>query len=291
LQGLSIAVWHEIRKTNAKLIHVVHDHALICPSTAMTKGVKVCEKVCMSCSVYSRLRHLLAARPDAVVGPSQIVLDRHHEFGWFNNVSKQVVIPNALPKNWPKAKPAHDIKSPIKFGFIGRLDESKGIDILLQALSYLSNYPLILYIAGSGDEMQIRKRWIINVELLHQVEFLGVVNAADFLSKIDVLITPSRAHETFCNVVMEAASLGRPSIVSNNGALPERVNQGQTGWIVDECTPLAFAKKMQHVMDNPNEIYEKGSNALKDIEKFNPKYQAASYEKLCVDLLSNNFDA
>jgi glycosyltransferase involved in cell wall biosynthesis len=288
LQGFSVSVWREIRKTEAKLIHVVNDHALICPPTAMTRGSRVCEKVCTSCSVYSRLRHALAVQPDAIVGPSQIVLDRHRRFGWFEKIQTQVVIPNALPANWPEAGLLQAAKTPIRFGFLGRLDESKGIDLLLQALSYLTNYSLVLYVAGAGDMALARERWLPSVHPLHQVKFLGPVNAAEFLNSIDVLVTPSRANETFCNVVMEAASFGKPAIVSNKGALPERVYQGKTGWIVDECTPLAFAEKMQFVIEHSIEITEKGEKALATRPQYSPMQQAALFEKLCMELLHVN---
>jgi len=286
IQGFSVSTWARAKSVGAKLIHMTHDHALICPSTAMTRGSKVCEKVCAQCAVYSNTRQYVATKPDAVVGPSQIILDRHRHFGWFRDVKNMTVIPNALPQDWPLVEPMHTVQKPLIFGFLGRLDESKGIDTLLQAVKYLPKHSFKVKIAGQGDALETKQRWLdSNIDEL-DVQFLGLVKAADFLSEIDVLVTPSRAHETFCNVVMEAGCLGRPSIVSNSGALPERVAHGLSGWIFNAGDALGLADAMQFCINNPDQVLIKGLRALEARPAYDAQKQCDSFESLCNELVS-----
>jgi glycosyltransferase involved in cell wall biosynthesis len=286
LQGFSVSVWTEAKRAGAKLVHMTHDHALICPATAMTRGSKVCEKVCKQCAVYGNLRHMFAVKPDAVVGPSKIILERHHRFGWFNDVEIMRAIPNALPEDWPFAVTPMATQHPLIFGFLGRIDESKGIDTLLEALAHLLHGTFKVKIAGQGDADQAKQRWLSSSVQQESVEFVGLVNAADFLNQVDVLVTPSRAHETFCNVVMEAGCLGRPAIVSDSGALPERVAQGASGWIFPAGDAMKLARTMQYCIDHPDQVLVKGLAALQARPTYDVQRQCTSFESLCKELVS-----
>ncbi len=285
LQGFSVAVWSAVRKVGAKLVHMTHDHALICPSTAMTKGSHVCETVCGRCAVYSHLRHAVAPKPDAIVGPSEIILKRHQQFGWFKDVPLRQAIPNAMPADWPAAPPDWRPGVPMVFGFLGRLDESKGLDTLLKAIAHLSPHRYRLKVAGRGDLVAARAWLGANPDQL-PIEFVGAVKGSEFLQGIDVLVTPSRAHETFCNVVMEAACLGRPAIVSDSGALPERVDGGATGWVVPAGDELAMTAALQHCLDNPNEVAEKGRRALATRPQYDAQHQCDLFEALLQRVLA-----
>jgi glycosyltransferase involved in cell wall biosynthesis len=285
LQGLSVAIWAEAKRVGAKIVHMTHDHALICPSTAMTKGPKLCESVCTQCAVYSKMRRALATSPDVVVGPSQIIIDRHRKFGWFNSVKDTRVIPNALPENWPES--LHELRthSPMVFGFLGRLDESKGIDTLLSAVKFLPQGSFKIKLGGHGDGKKLRDQWLDSKITQDSVEFLGVVQAAEFISTIDVLVMPSRAHETFCNVVMEAGCLGRPSIVSNRGALPERIDHGNSGWIFPAGDIQELAKSMNHCIKNPKDVISKGMNARSLRANYNSHVQCDRFETLFQEMM------
>ena len=285
LQGFSVAAWQEARRAGAKLIHMTHDLSLICPRTAMTRGPDVCTKVCGDCAVYGALRHGLATMPDAIVGPSSSVLERHRQFGWFRQVARQQVIPNSLADNWPPCPAQIPLGEPLTFGFLGRLDESKGVDTLLQALQHLPAGSCRLRIAGAGDVAGVKRRWLPS-GWEAAVTFPGTVQAAQFMQEIDVLITPSRAQETFCNVVLEATSLGRPAIVADSGALPERVEHGKSGWIIPAGSSQALAEAMRHCLENPQEVRQKGSYGASMRSLYSAQAQGDLFEALCLGLIN-----
>ena len=286
LQGFSVGVWAAAKGLGIKVVHMIHDHALICPGTAMTRGNLVCDKPCRNCQIFSQTRRAVAVNPDAIVAPSQMVIDRHRRFGWFKDVSTQVVVANALPLDWPAAPVSKPLPGPSNnrpwvFGFLGRVDESKGADTLVQAASNYTPDQCRVKLAGKGRVEQVLADFSGNLNVL---EFCGVVHAASFLSSIDVLVMVSRAHETFCNVVMEAASLGVPSIVSDRGTLPERVLHGDAGWIIPAGDAGKLANAMSHCMQHPQVVAQKGAAALKTRGDYSLQVQTEKIERLLLQV-------
>lgn len=261
LQGLSVAVWREADRQGICTVHALHDHELICPATAMTRGDHLCETPCMPCGALSRTRHALATMPFAVIGPSHNILERHRRFGWFNEMQRTAVMPNALPQGWPEAPDQRRCGTPLRVGFIGRLEIAKGIDTLLEAASRLPAGRIQWHIAGTGDADYVeplKKQYAA----LPNLNFYGNVAAASFYPRIDLVVVPSRAHESFCNVVMEAASLGIPAIVTDRGALPERIGDGRYGWSFSAGDTSALAQLLEQCADDPEMVARIGMSAI-----------------------------
>lgn len=289
LQGFSVAAWRAARRCDAALVHVIHDHALMCPGTAMTRGTVSCDQPCTRCDIYGRARLLASPMPDAVIAPSRAVLERHWQSGWFVGVADQRVIENSRAPDWPvitQPRPSTTGR-PLRFGFLGRLDESKGLDTLLQATCRLPFEQYEVRVAGPGDQGWVRA-FIEAQGLTLNIRLDGVVQAADFLNELDVLITPSRARETFCNVVMEAACLGIPAIVSHRGALPERVDLGASGWIFPAGDQQALAQLMQLCLDDREHVAERGAAALQTRPRYDPERQVEAWASVCDDVLARH---
>lgn len=289
LQGFSVAAWRAALGSGAALVHMIHDHALICPSTAMTRGTQVCQSTCLSCAAFSRARRTVSCSPHALVAPSHAVLERHRQAGWFHDLVDQRVIENCLAPGWPTAarRCAPPLGTRWCFGYLGRLDASKGVDTLLEAARLLSDLDCRFHLAGPGDPGMARAL-IDQYGLASRVTLEGPVNAASFMAGIDVLVTPSRALETFCNVVMEAACLGIPSIVSDRGALPERVAYGAGGWIVPAGDANALARVMRLCQDDPAQVVARGRAAFKTRVDYEPARHDAAWSSVCEDALATH---
>ncbi len=61
------------------------------------------------------------------------------------------------------------------------------------------------------------------------------------LAQARCVLVPSKVAETSSLVAMEAIAAGTPVIAYRNGALPEIVEDGRTGWIVDGIDAMAAA--------------------------------------------------
>jgi glycosyltransferase involved in cell wall biosynthesis len=263
IQGFSVAAWRSVRRAGLPLVHVLHDHSLLCPGTAMTRGTEVCDVPCTRCATYGRARQQMAVLPDGVLAPSLDVLNRHLDHGWFNQVAHRRVIANSLPPDWPVVTQAvfPSPGEPLRFAFVGRLDASKGLDTLLEATRLLADLPLEVHLGGGGDVPALRAQ-IGAMGLQARVTVHGAVDTAVFLRGMHVLVAPSRARETFNNVALEAACTGVPAIVSDRGALPERVGHGLSGWVFPVGDARALAARMRHCIDHPQDVHDKAVRAL-----------------------------
>jgi glycosyltransferase involved in cell wall biosynthesis len=129
-------------------------------------------------------------------------------------------------------------------GFVGTLNASKGIDLLVEAANDLAERrPLRLAIAGDGP-----LRTKLDAASTHgalSIAFLGRIPADEvpgFLAAIDVLAVPSY-DEGLPRVVLEAMAMGVPVVASSVGGIPEAVENGVTGILVPpgESASLAAA--------------------------------------------------
>src|SRR5579875_1459661 len=81
---------------------------------------------------------------------------------------------------------------------------------------------------------------------------VGLPEKIDLLAEAICVLIPSLVEETSSLVAMEAAASGTPVISCHSGALPEIVEHGLTGFVVDSQDRMADA--VQHVGEISPEI-------------------------------------
>src|SRR6202040_3429744 len=125
---------------------------------------------------------------------------------------------------------------PEYFAFLGRIAPEKGVD---RAISIARHCGVPLRIAAKVDKVdreyfdeKIRPR-------LHRsnVEYIGEINDAEkseFLSGAIALLAPIDWPEPFGLVMIEAMACGTPVVAFNRGSVPELVDVGVTGFIVED---------------------------------------------------------
>jgi glycosyltransferase involved in cell wall biosynthesis len=158
--------------------------------------------------------------------------------------------------------------------FIGRLDNSKGVDILIKAFAkvYTENKNLLLEIAGKGSEEENLKTITKGERLEDAVKFHGYFNhyaeAEKFISEAYCLVVPSRI-DNFPNVILEALSAGVPVIASNAGGVPDMIEDEMEGYLVENENIEAFSAAIKKMTGNP-EIRNK--MALKARKSYEEKF-------------------
>lgn len=140
----------------------------------------------------------------------------------------------------------------IVFAQIGHLQFNKGQHVSIEALASLArNTDAALWLCGDvpiGCDDSYRD------ELKAQAQRLGVADRVHFLgyrddvprvlAAADVAILPSQIAESFGLVLAEAMALGKPCIGTCRGGVPELVESGVTGLIV-EPAPAELAEAMR----------------------------------------------
>ncbi len=117
------------------------------------------------------------------------------------------------------------------FLFAGRLTSEKGVDLMVDAWRASDVWRTSsLRIAGSGELRDAVDRLdpALNVEPLGLVEHEALM---DVIRSAAVMVVPSVWPEPFGRGVIEAAAVGRPSLVADSGGLPSLVVDDVTGWI------------------------------------------------------------
>jgi len=119
-----------------------------------------------------------------------------------------------------------------KLIFLSRIEEKKGLDILINALPYLT-FPFTLTIAGDGDSNYVDglKDLVKSNGNEQTVNWMGFQNENKFelLNGHDLLVLPSY-DENFGNVVIESLSQGTAVLLSEFVGLSAYVVQKKLGW-------------------------------------------------------------
>jgi glycosyltransferase involved in cell wall biosynthesis len=119
--------------------------------------------------------------------------------------------------------------------FLGRIAPEKGVD---QAIAIAQQAGMPLKIAAKIDRVDREYfREVVRPLLEHPlVEYVGEVGEVEkdaFLGQAYALLFPIDWPEPFGLVMIEAMACGTPSIAYPRGAVPEVLEDGLTGWIVE----------------------------------------------------------
>jgi len=161
-----------------------------------------------------------------------------HKANWIDTVY------HGLPKELlsPKAE-----KTPSYLAFLGRISPEKRVD---RAIHIAERCGLPLKIAAKVDSADIDYFNADIRPLLEKphVEFIGEISDAeksDFLSGAIALLVPIDWPEPFGLVMIEAMACGTPVVAYNRGAAPEIVEDGVTGFVVeDEISAVGAIKNI-----------------------------------------------
>lgn len=141
--------------------------------------------------------------------------------------------------------------------FFGRVEPYKGVDTLLHAWRQVQAAcpDARLVIAGPLAKDLVLPHLPSGVELrsrrIEDAEALALFAASD------LLVLPYR-DATQSALVAAAYALGRPVLVTQTGALPEYVIDGQTGWVVPPLDVDALAATLQHALADPRRLVHMG---------------------------------
>lgn len=121
--------------------------------------------------------------------------------------------------------------------------------VLLDACALLARrgVPIRLLVAGAGPllaELQARS---LQLGLAERTHWFGHSSRLEtVLQACDVFVLPS-VGEAFGNVLAEAMACGVPVVASRSGGIPEVVDDGVTGRLVDPSNPAAFADAIERL--------------------------------------------
>lgn len=150
--------------------------------------------------------------------------------------------------------------------FIGRLEEYKGLHVLVDAARLLDQGVKRLIVAGPGTAAPMRQAPLPgNLELRNRL--IGDDEAIDLFRRCGVVVLPY-VEASQSALVAAAHFFHKPVIVTRAGALPEYVSDGETGWIVPANEVDALAQALEDALSDPERLARMGGAGRTSYERW-----------------------
>lgn len=153
------------------------------------------------------------------------------------------------------------------YGFVGRITGDKGINELLQAYFSLRTTDKLFLIGRTEDNQTLNPQLIEKTKNDSNIQLHApAMDIERYFAAIDVLILPSH-REGFGNVIIEAAAMGVPTIVSDIPGPTDAIERDKTALAVPVKDAGALAKAMKEIKSR--DYVTMGQNAVQYVrEKF-----------------------
>lgn len=252
-------------------VYFAHEYGLFCPSGArlFERSDRVCDLRgvpdwrCLAnaylqrCNTrrpgrlwgtYARSRELGAwvRRADAIVCGSGYVAERCAENGFPLERLHALNYPVCIPT--PPVPPAA-AREPLVL-FAGRVMPQKGLDYLLRAMALIAT-PCTLVVAGEGHELPRQRALATELGLGNRVSFRPDIVGPGLhalYARAAAVVVPSVWPEPFGLVGPEAMSFGTPVVAFRVGGIPEWLDHGETGFLVEPRDVRGLAERIESLL-------------------------------------------
>ncbi|HOX54459.1 MAG: glycosyltransferase [Candidatus Omnitrophica bacterium] len=234
-----------------------------------------------------------------IIAISKIVAGR---FPWYeNNPDRLSIIYNGIDTGKLSPRPRdsrvlhefHIEEDEAVVGTIGHLEPRKGQDIFLQAASNVllkfpnSKFVLVGKDMKNGEKYKSDLEYLITwLKIEDKVVFAGVrKDIAEVISIMDLFICPFK-DEAFGRVVIEAMAMAKPVIGYRSGALPELIEDGKSGILVDPDRADCLADAIIELLGDRDKAMKFGEAGRKIVQdKFDVKTTVNRIEEVYFRIL------
>jgi len=176
--------------------------------------------------------------------------------------------------------------------FVGRIQPLKGLTVAVEALARLADRRTRLVVVGgpSGLDGPVEMERVVAL-----VDRLGLAERVLFVPPqphhllsswyraADVVVVPSRS-ESFGLVALEAAACGVPVVAAAVGGLRTLVDDGVSGFLVEDRDPASFARAVECVLADPGRAAWMGAEAARGSRRYSWSTTAARLRRSYADL-------
>jgi glycosyltransferase involved in cell wall biosynthesis len=135
-------------------------------------------------------------------------------------------------------------------GFLGRIDEEKGVRELAEAARHLPDDVTFRFI-GDGDLYGWLDAELADERAQGSVELAGWVDhdeVPDELNGLRLLVMPSQPTEGLPTTILESLACGTPVYATPVSGVPDVVRDGETGFLMTERDPAGVADEMSRIL-------------------------------------------
>ena len=183
----------------------------------------------------------------------------------------------------------------VVFYHISNFRPVKNVDIIIEAYNKLINQLNLtntrLLMIGDGPEKIKAENKVMNYGLGNHVIFTGTIppeEVVDYTQVGEVLLLPS-INDACPRAALEAMHLGNVILAANRCGLPEIVQHGLNGYLLDPHDIDGFAKHMLKLANDRSLMRRMGASGKEIVgTKFNRRRVCKQYEDLYYQLLGDN---
>ena len=205
------------------------------------------------------LQQTLAAA-DAVISPSQFLINKHAEFGF--NTERFVLIRHGIAAaDTAPFLASRGQSDTLRLGYTGQIKPHKGPDLVIDAVLPLvdAGHNITLDLWGPDNEdpayTTVLKRRTAGYP---SVRWRGRYqrNALwDILASFDALVVPSRCYENSPTVIWEAYVAGLPVIATRLGGMAEMVTHEQSGLLFNLNDSADLRRQIERLIAEPDLLH------------------------------------
>lgn len=283
---VSTTVWAAAKKRNIPIFHTLRDYDLLCADASMYHGGKGCGLKCKAMTFAKFNRHR-AIRGVAAVGAE--TLDIHVRKGFFGHLPahhRRVIwnpaIINGVDSDYQR--PARD-GQPFTFGYLGRINEEKGVGTLIDAARNMTAGAWQILIAGNAQNSITP---FVERAAGLPISFPGFMDTKHFFESVDVMIAPSIWAEPLPRTILESYTVGVPVIGARSGGIPDLVGHHNDIWLFDAGDSVGLSQRMESALSL-------GREQLPDIADFDhvlcqtkPEIVARRYLDFYADIIGTH---
>ncbi len=205
----------------------------------------------------------------------------------------RVILNTIRPQDYSEGTQAFDISHPI-IGSLAVFKNKKGIEVLLCAFSMLlQQYPsahlLLVGFVVPGEQNSF-KTLVTKYNLNDKITITGRIPRQDalrYIRSMDIFAFTS-LHDGCPNTVLEAMLAGVPIVATRAGAVPELIEDGKHGLLVQPGTATALCEAMLKMLedDTNRQVYGKQAQQ-RALTEFEPLKELAAYWEVYQECLSS----
>ena len=214
------------------------------------------------------------------------------DIDWFAaTYKKRYYLPNGIPVASPPIGNSKRTSGSVNLLYLSMKFRDKGIYDLLNALIILRNNNVSFRLDFIGDYASVEEEKKVKA-VIDENSLNDCVNdqaatygkAKDFLYRnTDIFIFPTR-RESFGNVILEAMSYMVPVIATDEGSIPEILDNGNAGVLFQKQNPADLAEKLIYLIGSEEKRKEIGQNGYR---RFLSMYTFSHFENNLTAIFSD----
>ena len=285
---LTPAIIKVLKKHHIPVVQTLHDYKLICPNYQLYNRGKICTHCqggkyyrcamgrCVKNSFAKSFLAMLEAYfnetknnlVDTFIAPSLYMQKTCVDFGIPEEKIKHLVYP-IDPEKFKNTNSASAKDGCLLY--FGRLSGEKGLDRLIEAMSLISE-SICLNIVGDGPEREFLMKLVEKNNLSGRVKFSGAKSGLELLkiiSEAKAVVIPSVWPENMPLSLLESMAMAKVVLVSNIGGMPERIIDGENGFIFRSGDARDLAAKIEALKNY--DLIRIGEKARASVAEFDPR--------------------